>query len=923
MVSQNLKSRLIAAAVIFFCIAFAWYASGLIYSHSLTNVDQISYDDGFLGGIDTLEQSYVVFQVDLRTGEDHYLEVPKIINKESCTLSQLTVMESGEIWLIREYTLEKQSHLDLVRCNFDTDELETVVHLEDLPGKLFYVLSSIEGRPHVFLYTEDGQKIERYQVVNQELVYVDTPIARNNENSQIFAPAEDGSVYEIYMDGWIYRQNEQGIAEPITKIGGSKEVGWNYNYQFYRDSILYENSKTGEWMEMDLTQKPYTARPCPPRCSPAKSFDALKMSGEYYDNGQVKCGKLFLEDGRCVPAVCGTYDAVIEQLSQDDMLIFGRVVIAVFYSSVFLLLRAVWRFLKKRHVVIPLVAYAAALTLLLMAMGIGFIRVLVSLILQENMEENIYGTCIQLGYESMEGYSLENIQTMCAYSEITPLNRLPYSYDRSSYQDMAFYDTDSENALSSDVGVTFRIYFRKDGEIYPLQNYIYIVNTPIAYNMTFYDFGAVDAMQRAFQEQKVVTLSYEDLLGREYSAFIPFNNAGKYPLLLEVAMSQAEGNRRITQQQIAMERILTLIAAMLTGAILLVVWVSMKPLRSLKEAALKITRGQLEARAYDRGRSEAAVTAVYFNRMAEQIAAQVSGSSAYQKKYEAFAPLWLLDALDRQSTMMAVKLKEKKEQAAFLLGEIHRQGGEALYVEDEETWCLFPKAAENALQAAMGIVKPFREETEVPVSIALDYGEVRLGIVGNSSRSSLETFTEGRGRTSFLRKCAWKYGTPVLITQSAADQIPEIERRFHLRLLGRFWFAASGKAEKIYEVLDGECAEMYRKKRLTEDAFQRGRKCFEEGDCLAARTAFVRVLTENQQDRAALHYIRLCDRALAGEAYRQQRTGSRAGVETHRQQWTENRAEAEAESYRQKRKGTGRQAGVRAESPGQRFMEIF
>lgn len=885
--SQKVKSRLIAAAVISLCIVFAWHASGFIFVHSLTNVDQISYNDGFLGGVDTLEQSYVVFQVDLRTGENHYLEVPKMINKESCTLSQLKVMESGEIWLIREYTLEEQSYLDLVRCNFEEDKLETIIHLEDLPGKIFFALSSIYGRPHVFLYTEDGQKIERYQVADQELVYLDTPVARNNENSQIFIPAEDGSVYEVYTDGWIYRQNDRGTSEPIMKISGSKEEGWNYNYQFYRDSILYENSKTGEWREMDLTCRPYRAQACTPRCLPAKSFDERRMSGEYFDEGQVKCGKLFLEDGRIVPAVCGTYDGVIEQLSEEDMLIFGRVVIAVLYSSVFFFLRAVWRFLKKKHVVIPLVAYAAALTLLLMAIGIGFIRMLVSLILQENMEENIYGTCIQLGYESMEGYSLENIQTMCAYPEITRLNRLPYSYDRSSYQDMAFYDMDSENSLSMDVGVTFRIYFRKDGEIYPLQNFVYIVNTPIEYNMTFYDFSAIDAMQRAFNEQKTVTLQYEDLLGREYSAFIPFNNAGKYPLLLEVAMPQAESNRRIVQQQIAMDSILTLIAAMLTGAILLVLWISMKPLRSLKEAALRITRGQLEARAYDRGRSEAAVTAVYFNRMAEQIAAQVSGSSAYQKKYEAFAPLWLLDALDKQSTMMAVKLREEDEQTAFLLGEVHRQGGEALYVEDEETWCLFPKAAENALHAAMGIVKHFREEKEVPVSIALDYGEVRLGIIGNSSRSALETFTEARGRTGFLRRCAWKYGTPVLITQSAADRIPEIDRRFHLRLLGRFWFAASGKAEKVYEVLDGECAGMYRKKRLTEEAFQRGRQCFEDGDYLAARTAFVRVLTENQQDRAALHYIRLCDKALAGETHRQKQTGSQA------------------------------------ESPGQRCMEIY
>lgn len=864
---QMIKSHGIIVLVIALCIAFSWFSSNLLYCHSLTNVDQIMYYDGCLGGVDVLEQSYIVFQVDLRTGESRYLEVPKIRNEKSFTLSQLNVLKAGEIWLICSYTWEDGAHTDLVRCDFDLGELETVVHLENVPDKSFFAFACAAEMPQVFLYNKDNV-VERYQVENNELIYLDTPLAEYNTKSQIFSITDDGAVYDIYEDGWINRQDEQGKPDPVMKMEGSREEGWNYDYQFYQDDIYYKNSKDGQWMNIDLTKKPYLAVPCEPTCSPAESFDETRLVGNYFDHGKVKCGKLFLEDGRRVPAVCGTYDQVIERLSQDEFLVMFRVVASLLYIFTFLLIRTIWRALKKRHVVIPLVAYAAAFTLLFMAIGVNYTQALISLVLHESMEKNNYGTCIQLGFASMNRFLVDNIQTMCAYPEITRENALPYSYDFSAYDRLTLYDVSRSQSVSSPNGIDFRLYFQKDGEIYPMPGSFYIANTPLPYNMINCDLDALDAMQKAFKEKKVVTQQYEDLDGREFSAFIPFKNSGEYPLLLEVAMSQSESNRRIAQQQVAIQNLLVRMAFMLTAAILLVIWISMKPLRSLKEAALGITRGELGMRAYARGRSEAAVTAVYFNRMADQIADQVSGSSAYQKKYEAFAPLWLLDGENtfgvkrEKCSIMAVKLHQDDQDSKRILGEIHGNHGEALSFEDEETWCLFPESAEDALQAALGIIKPFREKSEVLASIGLDDDEIYLGIVGNTTRRALETFNPGGDRLRFLRSCAEKYKTPVLITQAALCSIPDSKKRFHLRLLGRFWFSASGKAEEIYEVLDGECTEQYRKKQLTDESFQQGRKAFEANDYLTARAAFVNVLTKNQQDKAALHYICLCDNAL-------------------------------------------------------------
>ena len=77
--------------------------------------------------------------------------------------------------------------------------------------------------------------------------------------------------------------------------------------------------------------------------------------------------------------------------------------------------------------------------------------------------------------------------------------------------------------------------------------------------------------------------------------------------------------------------------AALLAAILLILWRAMHSLGILKQAALLVEKGRLGEVARVRGRSEAAVTAVRFNRMSRpRSPSQVSGLEATGEKYNAF-----------------------------------------------------------------------------------------------------------------------------------------------------------------------------------------------------------------------------------------------------------------------------------------------
>ncbi len=869
---EKTKSRVIFWCVLAISIGISWYAAQLLYVHRLSNVDQIHYYDGFMAGVDVLDQSYVIFRTDLENHIDEYIKVEKNQNGTARTFSDLQILDSGEVWMVCSYLSQGHMHQDLVRCNFWEEELETVLHLETMAERNFFAFSQANGEPQVFLETDEGN-VERYKVENFQMIYVDMPVAdalETKRKRQIFTNGEDGSIFEIHADGWIYQQNPKGYGELVWQIGGSREEGWNQDYDFHKDRIDYKNSKTGEWWSIDLTQKPYRPVLCERSCS-AKTFDESVFQGEFYEQGKVKCGKLFLEDGRRVPAVCGAYEYVAEYLEKDktEKGLFW-IFLSVLYIGVFLLLRMGWRSLKKRHIIVPLVVWAGIVTVFLMEEGIGVLNEAILLAVKKSVETNNIRTCIQLGYESMSGYHLENIQKMCGYEKLTEENQLPYQYDISRYDGLGVFDVTRNKSFTAENGVEYRLYFQKEGEIYPLGYGQYLVNTPLAHNFICCDLYALEAMERALEERKVTIQQYEDLEGREYSVFIPFQDSGgDYPLLLEVAMSQNENNRRVAEKEAAMEKLLYVIAAVLTAAILIVLWLSMRPLGSLKEAAIQIIKGRLGAEALVLGHSEAAVTALYFNQMSRQLKEQALGSQRYQEKYEAFAPLWLLGASHPGEKLpaakqgwyssMVIKMGEGKPDFGPLLFEIHSRKGEVLSFDKGELWCLFTGTQEQAFMAALEILKLYKQDEKCNVTIAMDYEEICLGVIGDESRSGLAAFGTKEGETVFLRKCGEKYGVSLLITGRAAERIPEIDTRFHLRLLGHIWYPTSRRSEMIFEVLDGISGESYRRKLLTEESFQNGRRAFERGDFFRARMAFVEALGKNQEDGAALHYIRLCE----------------------------------------------------------------
>lgn len=867
------RGKLKVLAVLAACFIISWFAVQKICVRRITNADQVDYQDGFLYGVDVSSQDYCVFRVNIKTSESRYIEIPQRINGTTCTIAYLTPAESGGAYLVKKVKENGQFHQDIVWCDFERKKLNTVIHLEDMPDKQLAGIISVKELVYVYLYNSYGEA-EQYFLQDGKLIFSGQTI-NFLDNTILFDIMEDGSFYEVQLDGKIYQTDKKGNCVCVVDDIGSQDEGWKTNIQLYPDKLYYENTKTGQTYRIE-TENPSSAPvPCGQTWQMARSFDETRMTAVYRDEGKIKCGELLLEDGRRAAAICGRDELIVDKLEWEKKEVLTVwLLIFLLSSGIIFFIQAVWKMLRRRQAVIPLVLQAAVLAVLLMSAGIGILRNRILFAVQKNVEDNSLAFCVQLGYEYMDMVQLENVQTMCACPQITSDNQLPVYYENTPYFEHNPQDMDEGKPFSQNNEAKIRLYFKKENYIYSIGYSQYAHNLPLQYNYAPCSCDILSAMEKVFEQKQIAVQKYNDLDGWQYAVFIPFaDSGGEYPLLLEVMVTLGENNQIFADEALMIESLLYWVSGILLGTIVFLIWLNMKSLGELKQAALKVSEGKLGTLAQVSGRSEAAATAVRFNHMSRQIFQQISGIQQYQEKYSALAPLKLLDGSKDGSKqgrypMMTVGFWNEEEipsqvknlQINRQIEQLHRYGGEIISFASEGLNVLFLTDVSDALSAAVNILQDRQQGKAYRTAIAVSVEEIHLGVTGSRLRSEVSAFGINGNFTEFLKHCAEKYKASLFLTGTALECIPGFLSLYHCRLIGYFLLSCSQKTEKIYEVLDGEPKEERRKKMLTREAFSKGVDLFCQQKFMEARMAFIRVIAEHPQDGAALSYIRLCEK---------------------------------------------------------------
>lgn len=146
------------------------------------------------------------------------------------------------------------------------------------------------------------------------------------------------------------------------------------------------------------------------------------------------------------------------------------------------------------------------------------------------------------------------------------------------------------------------------------------------------------------------------------------------------------------------------------------------------------------------------------------------------------------------------------------------------------------------------------------VGIGIAYGEVALGIVGQESRMAAITVSQYRDTACWLQSIAKQYQAHILITQTAANCIPDFFESYHTRTLGFLYNTYTGYKDRVYDIYDGDTREEIESKNDTKELFEKGVELFCVRDFAGARQKFIAVLKRFRKDKAAKEYLYLCDR---------------------------------------------------------------
>ncbi len=322
------------------------------------------------------------------------------------------------------------------------------------------------------------------------------------------------------------------------------------------------------------------------------------------------------------------------------------------------------------------------------------------------------------------------------------------------------------------------------------------------------------------------------------------------------------------------------------------------PVRVLKSCVQEMADGRLGVQAPVRGNNEISEISTIFNQMSFNISSHMREITDLNDGYHKFVPLEIFKILQKQEvsqirlgdyretvlSVMSMQINDFEhvtghmapmELFAFInriyreaVPDVQSRGGVIGEYYGGGFTAFYQNGCRQVLDSAIVICQRFHEvrrklEQEGGVmpylGFGISFGPVMLGIVGDKDRLSASMLSEQITAAEHLKRAAWKYRASILITGTAAAQIPEFETRYSSRLIGLLHLRTSDRAEKIYDVYDGDAMEDRERKDLTKEKFEEGVRRFLAREFYEARLCFIEVLKLYRFDYAAREYLYLCN----------------------------------------------------------------
>ena len=424
----------------------------------------------------------------------------------------------------------------------------------------------------------------------------------------------------------------------------------------------------------------------------------------------------------------------------------------------------------------------------------------------------------------------------------------------------------------------------EDGKLYVSESMSEYSGVPVEWVYT----GEVLAkIYQAYDSGEVIDKTDEDRNGKRMNQYIPLvlEDGTKYGVLA-VSVDGNIQDYQVWYYQWHLKNASTILLLALTVALMVILYIFLRPLKTLKECAGKLAAGDLGVTVEVHGQDEVADISQAFNQMSLKIAKYIQDIKSMSDGYYKFIPAKILDMLGKESiqevklgdqmtgefTILSLHAIDYPKQSVSLSAEqvynninkvlsvlvepINSHSGIVEHFEDAGLTALFTAKSREALDAAIDMQRLMPGSGR---TIAISYGQVMIGVVGHEQRMEATAISAHSDLAKTLRLRGDQYGAHILITHLVYEQIPGFEEHYHARYLGNIYLTAKDTYERVYDVYDGDSEEEFYNKERTKQLFERGVGLFVAKKFYEARLVFVEVLKQYRKDKAAKEYLYRCD----------------------------------------------------------------
>ncbi len=177
---------------------------------------------------------------------------------------------------------------------------------------------------------------------------------------------------------------------------------------------------------------------------------------------------------------------------------------------------------------------------------------------------------------------------------------------------------------------------------------------------------------------------------------------------------------------------------------------------------------------------------------------------------------------------------------------------------------VFPGRPEDAINAAiktqqtvafsLNVERERQGQPPLRIGIGIHAGPVMLGTVGEAQRMQLDLLSDAVNVTARLEGLTKLYGVTLMISTEVFRRLTE-PSQYQVRFLGKALVKGRRNMLPIFEIFDGEPAEIVALKQETRTDFEQGLHFYYNWQLAEARASFKRVLQDYPEDRASQFYL--------------------------------------------------------------------